>query len=128
LREDAAGLWGSWRVSKTPVGEETLTLVADGVLDQLSVGFRARRDRMDPDGTTVREKADLVEVAVVLDGAYGSGALISGVRERGDHVCDVCGGSGLSGGNIGSGSSNVATPNLVRARQLLAQLPLPPAA
>ena len=89
LRDDPAGLWGSWRVSKTPVGEETLTLVADGVLDELSVGFRARKDRTEPDGTVVREKADLVEVAVVLEGAYGRGALISGVRERAGQVCDV---------------------------------------
>jgi HK97 family phage prohead protease len=133
LRDDAAGLWGAWRVSKTPVGEETLTLVADGVLDQLSVGFRSRKDRRDPDGTIVREKADLVEVAVVLQGAYGEGALISGVRERGAHVCDVCGGSGLRGHVLTSTPSgtwdvtdnrvSVSTPNRDAARQILAQLP-----
>jgi phage head maturation protease len=106
--------------SKTPVGEETLTLVSDGVLDGLSVGFRARKDRVDEDGTVVREKADLVEVAVVLEGAYGRGALISGVRQRSEQVCDVCGGTGMPG--------HPAAPNLTAARQLLAQLPPLPGA
>jgi HK97 family phage prohead protease len=121
LRDDAAGLWGSWRVSKTPVGDETLTLVADGVLDELSVGFRARKDRRDPDGTVVREKADLVEVAVVLEGAYGRSALISGVRNRAGHVCDVCNGTGIVG-------TVEPRSNLDAARQVLAQLPPLPAA
>jgi HK97 family phage prohead protease len=88
LRDDAAGLWGAWRVSATPTGEETLTLVKDGVLDELSVGFQTRQDRREPDGTITRVKANLVEVSVVLEGAYGRGALVSAVRAKHGCSCD----------------------------------------
>lgn len=80
LRNDAAGLWGSWRVSATTAGDETLALVADGVLTELSVGFRAGRDHVEPDGTVTRVRADLREVSVVLAGAYGEAAQIMAVR------------------------------------------------
>jgi HK97 family phage prohead protease len=84
LRDDAAGLYGEWRVSRTAVGDETLELVRDGALRELSVGFRERRNRMvaDPGGPiTERVKADATEVAVVMAGAYGrQGAVMTGVR------------------------------------------------
>lgn len=84
LRDDAAGLWGAWRVSATPAGDETLTLIEDGVLDELSVGFQERQNRRLRDGTIERVKANLVEVSVVLQGAYGRGALVSAVRDAQD--------------------------------------------
>jgi HK97 family phage prohead protease len=117
LRDDAAGLWGAWRVSKTAAGDETLTLVEDGVLDELSVGFQERQNRRLPDGTIERVKANLVEVSVVLQGAYGRGALVSAVREAHDHndamaVSCTCG----------------AATRAERARQILAGLPILPAA
>jgi HK97 family phage prohead protease len=82
LRNDAAGLWGAFRVSATPAGDETLALIADGVLSELSVGFRAAKggDFVEPDGTVTRVRADLREVSVVLAGAYGEGATIMAVR------------------------------------------------
>lgn len=80
LREDAAGLWGSWRVSATAAGDETLTLIEDGVLDELSIGFRAGRHRTLGDGVIERTSAHLTEVSVVLAGAYGRAAMVSGVR------------------------------------------------
>lgn len=89
LREDAAGLWGAWRVSATEAGDETLTLVRDGVLTELSVGFRERQNRRLDDGTIPgykhieRVTADLVEVSVVFEGAYGEAATIAGVRHAG---------------------------------------------
>jgi uncharacterized protein len=84
LRNDALGLWGAWRVSATAAGDETLALVADGVLTELSVGFRAGRDHIEPDGTVTRVRADLREVSVVLAGAYGEGATIMAVRSSAD--------------------------------------------
>jgi HK97 family phage prohead protease len=87
LRDDAAGLWGAFRVSATPAGEETLELLRDGVLDELSVGFRTAQDRREADGTITRVKAHLVEVSVVLEGAYGRGALVSAVREAQSNSC-----------------------------------------
>jgi HK97 family phage prohead protease len=80
LRNDAAGLWGRWRVSATVAGEETLALIKDGVLSELSVGFRERQNRRLPDGTIERVKADLREVSVVMAGAYGEMAMVSAVR------------------------------------------------
>lgn len=83
LRDDAAGLYVELRTSKTPVGDETLELIKDGALPQLSVGFRERRNRRVP-GTTVTERveANLFEVAATLQGAYGDLAAIGGVRSR----------------------------------------------
>jgi HK97 family phage prohead protease len=80
LRDDPAGLYGEFRVSKTPLGDETLELVRDGALSHLSVGFTERENRKLAGGVTERVKADLGEVAVVLQGAYGDLAASVGVR------------------------------------------------
>lgn len=93
LRDDAAGLYGEFRVSKTPVGEETLELVKDGALTDLSIGFRERQNRRMPDGTIERTSADLREVSVVMEGAYGANAVVAEVRHAGDPdaPCPHCG-------------------------------------
>lgn len=80
LRDDPAGLYVELRTSRTPVGEETLELVKDGALNQLSIMFQARQDRRAPGGITQRVKAHLGEVAVVMQGAYGELAAAVGVR------------------------------------------------
>lgn len=80
LRNDALGLWGAWRVSATVAGDETLALVEDGVLSELSIGFRERENFREANGTITRVRADLREVAVELAGAYGEGASILAVR------------------------------------------------
>jgi HK97 family phage prohead protease len=84
LRNDSAGLWGAFRVSATRDGDDTLALIADGVLSELSVGFRAGRDHIEPDGTVTRVSVDLREVSVVLAGAYGEGASIMAMRAEAD--------------------------------------------
>jgi HK97 family phage prohead protease len=111
LKDDAAGLWGAFRVSNTVAGDETLALVEDGALDELSVGFRTRQDRRLSDGTIERVTAHLVEVSLVLEGAYGRGALVSAVREVQDTGCS-CG----------------AASRAAQAAQILAGLPVLPAA
>ena len=80
LRDDAAGLYCELRASDTPTGNETLQLVKDGALDQLSIMFRERQNQRTSNGITQRLKADLMEVAVVLEGAYGELAAAVGVR------------------------------------------------
>ncbi|WP_075303135.1 MULTISPECIES: HK97 family phage prohead protease [unclassified Pseudonocardia] len=80
LRDDPAGLIGVFRVSATPLGEETLELVRDGALTDLSIGFRPRQNRRLSDGTVERVTADLREVAVVCEGAYGAAASVTAVR------------------------------------------------
>ncbi|MBL8926323.1 MAG: HK97 family phage prohead protease [Pseudonocardia sp.] len=117
LRDDAAGLWGAWRVSATAVGDETLELLRDGVLDELSVGFRERQQRRLPDGTIERTKADLVEVSVVLQGAYGRGATVSAVRQMfGDPEA------------VAAACTCGAASRAAQAAQILAGLPILPAA
>lgn len=123
LRDDAAGLWGAWRVSATPVGDETLTLVRDGVLDELSVGFQERQNRVIAGGVVERVKADLFEVSVVLQGAYGQGAAVTGVRR----AC-TCGAYPAPADLSSSVNQSFTadTPRLAAARQLAASLPTLP--
>lgn len=82
LREDAAGLYGAFKVSQTGRGDEVLELLRDGVLDSFSIGFRPiseeRRGRV-----TVRTKAALRETSVVTFAAY-AGALVAGLRALDD--------------------------------------------
>lgn len=114
LRDDAAGLWGAWRVSATATGDETLALVKDGALRELSIMFREDRNRRLPDGTTDRVKAHLKEVAVVTQGAYGEHAAVAEVRSHQGQGC-VCG--GCTCGEVG---------RLAQAEQILATLPVLP--
>jgi HK97 family phage prohead protease len=80
MRDDASGLYMELRASKTPRGDETLELVRDGALSELSIMFRSRQDRRLAGGITERVTADMSEVAVVMEGAYGELAAVSGVR------------------------------------------------
>jgi len=80
MRDDAAGLYVELRAARTPTGDATLELVKDGALDQLSIMFRERQNRRLAGGVTERVKADLAEVAVVMQGAYGELATAVGVR------------------------------------------------
>lgn len=80
MRDDPAGLYVEMRVSRTARGDETLELVRDGALRDLSIMFYERQNRNLPGGVTDRVKADLVEVASVLEGAYGELAAAAGVR------------------------------------------------
>jgi len=100
LRNDQKGLYGELRVSKTLAGDETLELIKDGALRELSIGFRERQNKRLPGGITERVTADLREVAVVLEGAYGELAMAMGVRRK-----------------------RTDTPNLNIARRLLDELP-----
>lgn len=80
LREDASGLYGEFRVSKTQHGDEALELIRDGALDAFSIGFRPVRDKWNNDRSMVeRTEARLDEVSAVAFPAY-DGALIAGVR------------------------------------------------
>lgn len=82
LRDDAAGLYVELRTAKTPAGEATLELVREGALDQLSVMFREGRNRRLGGGVVERVQADLKEVAIVFEGAYGDLAMAAGVRSK----------------------------------------------
>lgn len=80
LREDTAGLYSEFRVSKTVAGDEALELIRDGSLDGLSVGFTVIRETWS-DRRTKRAitEAKLHEVSAVSFPAYEL-AQITGVR------------------------------------------------
>lgn len=67
------------RISDTEKGNEVLTLLRDGVLNKLSVGFAPVKDRKE-DGVIVREEVTLKEVSVVAFPAYSNADVLS-VRE-----------------------------------------------
>jgi HK97 family phage prohead protease len=57
------------RISDTERGNEVLTLMRDGVLNKMSVGFQAVKDRKE-EGVVVREEVALKEVSIVSFPAY----------------------------------------------------------
>jgi uncharacterized protein len=81
LREDAAGLYGEFYVSKTAAGDEVLELVRDGALDAFSVGFLPIRHAKSSAGVVERTEVALREVSVVTFPAYAD-AVVTAVREE----------------------------------------------
>jgi uncharacterized protein len=80
MRNDAAGLYVELHTSKTPIGDETLELVRDGALNELSIHFRERQNRRLAGNVVERVQAQLKAVAIVMEGAYGELAAAGGVR------------------------------------------------
>lgn len=90
LEDRADGLWFEARVSKTPIGDETLELINDKALREVSIGFRERPhgNRRTANNVIQRTAADLFEIAFVMEGAYGEGAEVAGVRSRQGGIID----------------------------------------
>lgn len=80
LRDDAAGLYGEFRVSKTQAGDDALELVRDGALDAFSVGFLPV-ESVERGDVYVRTRGLLNETSLVTFAAY-PGALVGGVRAQ----------------------------------------------
>jgi len=72
------------RISETEKGNEVLTLMRDGVLNKMSVGFAPLKDRKE-DGVVVRESVELKEVSIVSFPAYKNADVLS-VREESDET------------------------------------------
>ena len=86
LREDGKGLYGEFSVSETRDGDEALTLMRDGILDALSIGFIPVKDRWSRSRDFVeRIEARLLEVSAVPFPSY-SGAKILAVRGDGSRI------------------------------------------
>jgi phage head maturation protease len=82
IDERAEAAWGSWRVSRTALGDEVLELARDGVPLGLSVGFMevAGGSRWSADRRRVtRTRAALDHIAIVRRAAY-VGAEVAAVR------------------------------------------------
>lgn len=81
-RETDAGLEIDARISETSRGDEVYTLVRDGVLKSMSIGFElqeSREDTVDGIPVTTVTRARAIEFSVVLNPAY-SDAKINEVR------------------------------------------------
>jgi HK97 family phage prohead protease len=76
--DDPTGLRASMRISTTDLGDETLTLAADGVLD-VSIGFASKGgDRWNPARTAVtRTNCWLYELSLVPIPAYDSAKVLA---------------------------------------------------
>ena len=70
------------RISETEKGNEVLTLLRDGVLNKMSIGFAPVKDRKE-DGVVVREEVALKEVSIVSFPAYNNADVLS-VRQDTD--------------------------------------------
>jgi len=100
LEDRPEGLYFEARVSDIVAGNETLELVKDGALRQVSIGFRERPhgNQRTPAGGVRRTAADLFEIATVMEGAYGELAELAGVRSAAHidpavaarHGCTCC--------------------------------------
>lgn len=80
LRNDGKGLYAEARVATTALGEETLALLREGALDHWSIGFRETQSVRTSQGVTQRKKAQLTELAIVMEGAYGDHAKVLAMR------------------------------------------------
>lgn len=115
MRNDTRGLYVESKISRTQVGEETLTLLRDGVLDSFSVGFLEGVNKRQGE-ITRRMTATLREVAIVLQPAYAE-ALVTGLRNG----CPTC----AAGGE--HAEHEQARANLEEASRILATVGTLPA-
>ena len=80
LRDDAAGLYGEFRVVQSTIGDHFLQLAREGSIREWSIGFTPIAERRDG-RVMVRTKASIFETALVPEGAYGEDAAIMAVRQ-----------------------------------------------
>lgn len=78
LKTDAHGLHGRFKLSRTPLGEETYTLLKDGALESFSIGYRAD-DADHKDGVRQLKSISLLECSVVSIG-MNPRALLTSVK------------------------------------------------
>lgn len=88
MRDDAKGLRIDAKISKTSAGSDTRELMRDKVMEHLSVGFYPVQSKKMPNGTVMRTKVNLFEVAVVPRGAYGDNATVTAVRSENETPAD----------------------------------------
>lgn len=65
LKADDRGLFGTFKISKTNLGEDVHTLLKDGAVDSFSIGYIPTEVEFDDVGTRKLLAVDLLEVSVV---------------------------------------------------------------
>lgn len=85
LRDESDALYGRLMIADTVAGRDTLTLLREKILEELSIEFRAMKRYMKVNRSTkglhVRhDRAVLVGISPVAAGAYGDGSRVLAVR------------------------------------------------
>jgi uncharacterized protein len=79
LRDEQEGLYGEFRVADSTIGSHYLQMAREGMLSQWSIGFVPQKERRDG-STVVYTRANLFELALVPEGAYGELSAVTAVR------------------------------------------------
>lgn len=79
LRDDDDGLYGEFRVADSEIGRHYWAMARERMISQWSIGFRPEKTRRDG-RVTVYTRAQLLETALVPEGAYGEAAQVASVR------------------------------------------------
>lgn len=118
LREDDTGLFVRGRLSQTPLGDEALTLLKDGALDGLSIGFKVVSSSRDEyTGRRTLTDVELLEVSIVSWPANDAArisevrtASLGGPQAHEFHLMDVL----VANMQIGADHVNYTTNALAR--------------
>lgn len=81
LKSDDHGLFGRFKISKTPLGQYTHELLKDDALDSFSIGYIPVDFEFDDSGARVLKQVELLEVSVVAM-AMNPKALVTGVKHK----------------------------------------------
>jgi HK97 family phage prohead protease len=79
LKSDDHGLHGRFKISRTPLGEETYQLLRDGALDAFSIGYIAEDAEQKDGGVRELRQVALLETSVVSIG-MNPRALVTAVK------------------------------------------------
>jgi HK97 family phage prohead protease len=77
--DTADGMMFTAKVSASSQGQDAMTLLSEGVIDQVSIGINPTKFSYDDKGTMIVEAADWIELSLVPVGAFGDAAAITEV-------------------------------------------------
>lgn len=88
LKADAHGLHGRFKISRTPLGEETYQLLKDGALDSFSIGYLPDEAEHKDGGVRELKQVTLLEASVVSL-PMNPRALVTAVKAHPNGAADV---------------------------------------
>jgi HK97 family phage prohead protease len=65
MREDDKGLYVEAKISQTTAGNDAMTLLMDGVIDSMSIGYITKESEFRNDGVRLLKEVDLFEFSLV---------------------------------------------------------------
>ena len=77
--DTADGMMFTAKVSASSQGQDAMTLLSEGVIDQVSIGINPTKFSYNDAGTMIVEAADWIELSLVPVGAFGDAAAITEV-------------------------------------------------